>query len=70
MELLEDYARHAKDCRLAAAKAAIPEQKVHLLEMADRWEGLARQRAVHLHLEDVLTAILKNNGENGGAAAA
>src|SRR5437764_11872511 len=54
MKHLEEYAEHAKECRAMAAKALLPEIRAHLLEMADRWEELARQRAVHMHLEDVL----------------
>src|SRR5947199_10854886 len=36
-----------KECRAMAAKALLPEIRAHLLQMADRWEELARQRAVH-----------------------
>ena len=38
--------------------------------MAECWEELARQRAAHLHLEDMLAELLKHNNGNGGAAAA
>ena len=30
------------------------------LEMAERWEELARQRAAQMHLEDVLANLLKD----------
>jgi hypothetical protein len=74
MKHLEEYAENARACRELAAKALLPEVRAHLLQMADRWEELARQRAVHMHLEDVLADLLKNgkhNGNhNGGAAAA
>ena len=71
MERLQDYALQAKECRALAAKAALPEIRKHLLEMADRWEELARQRAAHLHLEHMLAGLLKdrNGNHNGGAAA-
>jgi len=59
MKRLEEYADHAKHCRDAAARARTPREREHLLQMAERWESLARQRAVHLHLEDVLADILK-----------
>jgi hypothetical protein len=74
MKQLEEYAENASECRAMAAKALLPEIRAHLLEMADRWEELARQRAAHMHLEDVLDDLLKNgnhNGNhNGGASAA
>jgi hypothetical protein len=65
MERLEEYALHAKSCREAAARAATQPERDRLLHMAERWEELARQRAVHLHLEDVLAAIL--NGSQDAA---
>lgn len=70
MKQLEEYAKQAHDCREAAGKARTPEAKEHLLQMAERWEELARQRAAHLHLEDLLTDLVKQNNGNGGAAAA
>lgn len=69
MQLLEEYAQHANSCRKAAEKARTAEEQNKLLQMALRWEELARQRAAQLHLEDMLTTILKNN-HNGGTAAA
>lgn len=72
MKQLEQYAEQALDCRKAAANANRDGERKRLLEMAERWEELARQRAAHLHLEDVLAELLNNgNGNrNGGAAAA
>jgi hypothetical protein len=69
MKLLEEYAEHAKGCRAAAAKAQTVDEKNHLLQMAERWEELARQRAAQLHLEDILATILKS-ANNGDTAAA
>jgi hypothetical protein len=71
MKLLEEYAEHAKGCREAAGRAQTVDERSHLLQMAERWEELARQRAAHLHLEDLLAALLKSeNSHNGGTAAA
>jgi phytoene/squalene synthetase len=70
---LEQYAEQARDCRAAAANARGAEEREHLLQMAERWEELARQRAAHLNLEDILADLLKgerNGGHNGGSAAA
>jgi len=60
MKQLEHYARHARECREAAANAVLPEIRAVLLKMAERWEELARQRAAYMHLEDMLAELLKN----------
>ena len=76
MELLKEYAEHANACRQLAARARSEAERDHLLEMARRWEELARQRAAYQHLEDVLADLLKSgnhngqNGQNGGTTAA
>jgi hypothetical protein len=69
---LEQYAEQARDCRDAAANAHAVEERERLLQMAERWEELARQRAAYLHLEEVLAELLKdkNGNQNGGSAAA
>lgn len=54
MEWLDSYIANAKDCRSAAVKARTPEERDHQLQMADRWETLARQRAAYMHLDAVL----------------
>ncbi len=59
MKHLEEYAEHARDCRELAAGADTAELRKHLLDMAEHWETLARQRAAHLHIEGVLAALLK-----------
>jgi membrane protein involved in colicin uptake len=68
---LEEYAEQARDCREAAMAAQTDAEREELLKMAQRWEELARQRAAHLHLEDMLSELLKgkNGSRNGGAAA-
>jgi hypothetical protein len=71
---LEHYAKHARECREAAANAILPEIRAVLIKMAERWEELARQRAAYMHLEDVPADLLKNGGHNdnhsGGASTA
>jgi hypothetical protein len=70
---LGQYAEQARGCREAAANALTADGRERLLQMAERWEELARQRAAHLHLENVLAELIdeKTNGNhNGGAAAA
>jgi len=71
VELLKEYAEHAQACREAASRAPTDSEREHLLEMAERWEGLARQRAAHMHLEAVLADLLKpNHNHNNGTAGA
>ena len=74
MKQLEEYAEQANGCREAADKARTSAERDNLLQMAERWEELARQRAAHLHLENVLADLLNahngNGSHNGGAAAA
>lgn len=70
MKQLEQYADQARDCREAAARAQTDEERARLLEIAERWEELARQRTAHLHLEELLAELLKNGNHNGGTAAA
>lgn len=65
MERLEEYAEHARECREAGGKARTADLRELYLRMAERWEDLARQRATHLHLEDVLTEIL--NSKDGAS---
>jgi hypothetical protein len=69
LKQLEQYAEQARDCREAAVKARTDEERAHLLQMAERWEELARQRAAHLHLEDVLAELLQKNGNHNGGTA-
>jgi hypothetical protein len=66
MERLEEYARHANDCREAARKSRSVSAQEHLFQMAEHWEQLARQRAAYLHLENILAELFKDR--NGGAA--
>jgi len=64
---LEEYAEQAKECREAAAKARTPSEREHLLQMAERWETLARQRAAQLHMEDVLANIMAPESDSRSA---
>ena len=63
-EWLREYVQHSRDCRTEAANASNAAERDHLLDMADRWEKLARQRAAFMHLEDVLNDYLKESGGN------
>ena len=43
-----DYLRHAEECDALAAKAASPEQRAMIADMAETWRMLARQRETWL----------------------
>jgi len=49
MRKLEEYKKHAKDCRALAAKVTRPEDKVTLEEIAKAWEKVAGLRERDLH---------------------
>ena len=49
---LEEYKKHAEDCRTLAAKVARPEDKVTLEEIAKAWEKVAALRERDLHEAD------------------
>lgn len=41
---VEDYKKHAEECRVMATKASTEEHRQMLLKMVDTWESLARDR--------------------------
>ena len=48
MRKIEDYRRHAAECRDMATRATTPEQREMLVNMADTWDSLAEGRAAQL----------------------
>jgi hypothetical protein len=69
MERVKDYMQQASECRSLAANANLPAMKQSLLQMADRCEELARERAAQMNLQVALAELLKNGNHNGGAPA-
>jgi hypothetical protein len=49
MRKLEEYKKHAKDCRALAAQVTRPEDKVALEEIAKAWEKVAGLREHDLY---------------------
>ena len=49
MRKLEEYKKHAKDCRALAAEVTRPEDKLTLEEIAKAWEKVAALREGDLH---------------------
>ena len=45
MKKAAQYRQHAEECRTLAARTSDPEHKKMLMEMAETWNGLAKQRA-------------------------
>ena len=44
MRKVEDYRKHAEECRQLARVTALPEQRDQLLKMAETWDALADER--------------------------
>ena len=51
MRKIQDYLKHAEECRLLARKTAPGEHRDQLLNMAQTWEALAaeRDREIKIH---------------------
>ncbi|WP_309088681.1 hypothetical protein [Phenylobacterium sp.] len=45
MKKASEYRQHAEECRALAAQMSSPAQRAQMLEMAEHWEKLARDRA-------------------------
>jgi hypothetical protein len=59
----EEYAKQATACREAATKAKSAKntkEGEHQLGMAENWEALEQQRAVHKQLERVFAEVSKS----------
>jgi hypothetical protein len=65
MRKVEEYKQHADDCRQLATRSSNEEARTQLLQMAETWEGLARQREEQIAREGRITALEAN--EDGGA---
>ena len=50
MQKIEDYLRHAAECRRMARAVLNPEHKTQLEEMVEAWEMLAEKRRLMLKL--------------------
>jgi hypothetical protein len=48
MRKIEEYRRRAEDCRKLAASVTDEDAKQQLLQMADTWDNLARNREEQL----------------------
>ena len=62
MRKVEDYQRHAEECRLMLRQATTDEHKQMLQRMIDTWESLARDRTAQLERQQRMSEL-----ENGQA---
>ena len=60
MDHVEEYLKQAQECLDAAAKADSPSVRATYMEMAERWEALARQRAAQLGIENIIALVKKD----------
>jgi hypothetical protein len=69
MKKVEDYKRHAEECRAMARVMANEEQRQGLLTMAETWDGLAANRATQIERQKRIDALDQPNGEPPSLAA-
>jgi hypothetical protein len=68
MSKVEEYRRHAEECRQLATKSSNEEARTQLLQMAETWEGLARDREEQIARQERITALEKNRDGDGGSS--
>ena len=61
MRKVEEYRRHAAECRQLATATSNTDSRRQLMDMADTWEGLARDREEQLAREQRISALEKND---------
>jgi hypothetical protein len=64
MNKVEDFRRHAAECRFMANRARSLAPKNMLENMAQTWDSLAIDREVHIARQDRL-AVLETGNPNG-----
>ena len=65
MSKVEEYRRHAEECRQLATRSANEETRTQLLQMAETWEGLARDREEQIAQQERITALEKKRDDGG-----
>ena len=66
MRKVEEYKKHAQECRQLATASSNEESRIQLLEMAETWEALARDRAEQIAREKRIMALEANRNSNTG----
>jgi len=57
MKKAHEYHQHAQECRDLARNARRAEHRAALLEMAETWENLARERESHVTRQRRIAAL-------------
>ena len=59
MRKIQDYKKHAEECRQLARKTAPGEHRDQLLNMAQTWEALATERDREIKIHSAIEADAK-----------
>jgi hypothetical protein len=62
---VEEYRRHADECRKLAAASTHDESRQQLLQMAETWEGLARDREEQIARQERISRLESDGNDNG-----
>jgi hypothetical protein len=62
MRKVEEYRRHADECRQLASASSSDDNRKQLMQMADTWDQLARDREDQIAREKRITALEDGNG--------
>lgn len=54
---IEDYRKHAEECRAMANRAASEERRQMLLQMVETWESLARDRREQIARQERMVGV-------------
>ena len=67
MRKIEDYRKHAEECRLMLARSRTEDERQMLLNMAATWESLAKDREDQIARQQRLKQLddLKPDGDPG-----
>ncbi len=66
MRKVEEYRRNAEECRQLATRSSNEETRTQLLQMAETWEGLARDREEQIARQERMSALEENEDGDGG----
>jgi hypothetical protein len=62
MRKVEEYRRHAEDCRKLANSVSTEEAKQQLLQMAGTWDDLAKHREDQIARQERIAHLESRNG--------
>ena len=60
MKTVEEFLRHAEECRVLASHARSPDERTMILNMAATWEELARSREAMIKAAEAIDAVTGN----------